>query len=211
MSIIKIFNQSVVFAFPVKLDRQLGQHNPGASRQAIHKNRLNRPLCGHNIVRKHDFCSILLMENSDIGSRINACEYLYLRELSEPKELSLRVVIDEAKVEAAPTSINIGGIVLSDVRAIKANPANFSFELVWPTYILYSVRNESFAYPDKAEKWEGRLFCTYSKSHFLEYAKSGTIATDEYPEPFQHLGINCLNHVIDVISHKQAILKILSP
>ena len=111
----------------------------------------------------------------------------------------------------APTSINIGSVLLSDVRAIETNPGNFSFELVWPTYILYSVRNESFANPDETEKWEGRLFCTYSKSHFLEYAKSSTIASDEYPGPFQHWGINCLNHVIDVISHKQPILKILSP
>lgn len=151
------------------------------------------------------------MKNSDIGSKINACEYLYLRDLSEPKELSLRVVIDETKAEVVPTNINIGSVVLSDLRAIKPNPANFSFELVWPTYILYSVRNESFANPDKTEKWEGRLFCTYSKSHFLEYAKNSTIASDEYPGPFQHWGINCLNHVIDVISHKQPILKILSP
>ena len=38
---------------------------------------------------------------------INACKYLYLRELWEPEENSLRVVVEEAKSDGPPEDIEV--------------------------------------------------------------------------------------------------------
>jgi hypothetical protein len=35
---------------------------------------------------------------------------------------------------------------------------------------------------------------------FLDYVANGTSASEDYPGPFRHIGINCLNHIIDVVS-----------
>jgi len=85
-------------------------------------------------------------------------------------------------------------------RAIESDATCRAFELVWQSYVSYSVRNESFCTLDKEEVWEGRLFCLYSKSHFLDYVARATFARADYPGPFRHCGINCLNHIVDVVS-----------
>jgi hypothetical protein len=92
------------------------------------------------------------------------------------------------------------GKVISGTRAIESDATCRAFELVWLSYVSYSVRNESFCTLDKEERWEGRLFCLYSKSHFLDYVAQATFASADYPGPLQHWGVNCLNHIVDVVS-----------
>jgi hypothetical protein len=104
----------------------------------------------------------------------------------------------------------VGESIIRDVREIESDATCHVFELMWPTYVAYSVRNESFVSNDEAEKWEGKLFGLYSKSHFLDYAKKGTFAGEEYPGPLKHWGIKCLNHIIDIISHVEPKVKLLS-
>jgi hypothetical protein len=71
------------------------------------------------------------------------------------------------------------------------------------------VRNESFVANDKSELSEGRLLVKYSKSHFLNYVQLGTFATAEYPGPYNHWGIICGNHIIDVVSTEEPEVKVL--
>jgi hypothetical protein len=137
----------------------------------------------------------------DVISALNSCEYLYLREISEPADNRLRILIEEAGATPRLTSREIGGVEFSDLRAIESSDLSRLFEIVWESYIAYSVRNGSFTVLDAYEVIEsGRIACVYSKSRFLDYVSSGTIATSEYPGPFRHIGLNCLNHVVDVIS-----------
>jgi hypothetical protein len=132
---------------------------------------------------------------------IDDCRWIYLRELAEPEENSLRLVIEEAKADGPPQDIDVlPGKIISGTRAIESNASCRLFELVWQTYVSYSVRNESFCTMDKEEVCEGRLFCVYSKSHFLDYVARATFATADYPGPLRHWGVNCLNHIIDVVS-----------
>jgi hypothetical protein len=132
---------------------------------------------------------------------IDDCRWIYLRELGEPEENALRLVIEEAKADGPPEDIEVlPGKVISGTLAIESDDSCRVFELVWPTYVCYSVRNESFCTMDKAEAWEGRLFCLYSKSHFLDYVSRATFASADYPGPLRHWGVNCLNHIIDVVS-----------
>lgn len=132
---------------------------------------------------------------------IDDCRWIYLRELVEPEENVLRLVIEEAKVSGPPEDIEVlPGKVISGTRAIESDASCRVFELVWPTYVSYCVRNESFCTQDKEEVWEGRLFCLHSKSHFLDFVARATFACADYPGPLRHWGINCLNHIIDVVS-----------
>ena len=132
---------------------------------------------------------------------IDTCKWIYLQEIGEPEDNSLRLVIDEAKADGPPEDIEVlPGKVISGTRAIESDSTCRTFELFWPWYVSYSVRNESFCTLDKEEVCEGRLFCLYSKSHFLDYVARATFASADYPGPLRHWGINCLNHIVDVVS-----------
>ena len=132
---------------------------------------------------------------------LNSCEYIYLREISEPADNRLRLVIEEARAAPKIQSMEISGLEFSDYRAIESTDGCRLFELIWDSYVAYSVRNESFTVQDAYEEIEsGKLACVYSKSRFLDYVADATIASNEYPGPFRHIGLNCLNHIVDVIS-----------
>jgi hypothetical protein len=132
---------------------------------------------------------------------INACRYLFLRECWEPEENTLRVVVEEAKSDGPPQDVEVlPGNVISDARAIESDETCRLFAVVWPSYVTYCVRNESYASGDNSEIWEGRLFRLYSKSHFRDYVTRSTFAADEYPGPLRHWCLVCLNHLVDVVS-----------
>ena len=57
------------------------------------------------------------------------------------------------------------------------------------------------------EEFEGRLFRIYTKSHFLDYVARGPLATKLAPGPFRHYGLFCCNHVIDVASSSEPVIK----
>ena len=131
------------------------------------------------------------------SSDIESCPYLYLRELGEPADNRLRVVVEEAV--ANPSDYPAGG-PHSEYRPIESTENCRLFELLWDAYVAYGVRNESLTILDDTESRTGRLLCVYSQSHFLDYVRRATFATDEHPGPVQHISINCLNHVVDVVS-----------
>lgn len=103
----------------------------------------------------------------DVISALNSCEYLYLREISEPADNRLRILIEEAGATPRLTSREIGGVEFSDLRAIESSDLSRLFEIVWESYIADSVRNGSFTVLDAYEVIEsGRIACVYSKSRF---------------------------------------------
>jgi len=144
-------------------------------------------------------------------AEIQACEWLFLRSLAEPQENELRVVIEEAR-SGAPVDARAAAVAASlpELESILQGASLIShsegcrvFEVSWPSYIAYSVRNESYVANDKYEQCEGRLIVKYSKSRFLDYVGLGTFATAEYPGPFTHWGVICGNHIIDVVSTEE--------
>jgi hypothetical protein len=130
---------------------------------------------------------------------IDSCKWIYLRELGEPEQNSLRLVIEEAKADGPHEDIEVlPGKVLTGMRTIESDWTCRAFELVWPTYVAYSVRNESYCIGDNTEQWEGRLFRLYSRSHFLEYVARATVVLNS--GTLRLWGIQCLDHVVDVVS-----------
>ena len=136
----------------------------------------------------------------EIVAEINSCKYLYLRGIGEPEENQLRIVIEEARGSAVTTLDLPRADILGQGRPIESTSDCRLFEIHWRSYIAYSVQNESYARPDDAERYSGRLFCDYEKSRFLDYTRQTTYSTAEDRAPFQHIGIHCLNHEIDVIA-----------
>lgn len=145
---------------------------------------------------------------TDLFATLNSCEYLYLREISEPADNRLHIVIEEAAAAPELTTRELGGVEFSGLRAIESTAGSRQFEIIWESYIAYCIRNESFTVLDEYEEFElGNLVRIYSKSRFLDYIGAATIASGEYPVPFRHVGLICLNHVVDVVAAAKPIIR----
>ena len=140
------------------------------------------------------------MKDFSTTEELDSCGYLYLEELSEPHANGLRLVLSEGIVADRAETLTVGEVEIPRVRPVEVTDPSRWFEVVWDTYISYSVRNESYCSWDKEEKWTGNAFRVYSKSKFLEFVSTGTFASDAYPGPFVHYEILCSDHIIDVAS-----------
>ena len=137
---------------------------------------------------------------------INSCKYLYLKEICEPEDNSLRLIIEEAVEDDEPEAI--GGTGLSG-KGIQVTSESRVFEIYFDSYIGYSIIDESLALPDESEVFEGRMFCVYEKSNYLDYLKKVSFATEYHPGPSVHYGFNCLNHIVDIVSADEPQIRLL--
>lgn len=140
------------------------------------------------------------------AGQINDCEYLFLRSVREIEELTLELIVTEAKAQppvpdAAGTEDPIEKM-LAGSRPIMPDSTCRLFRLVFDrgTMVSYTVLNECYGkYPEQPEQFTGKLFRLFTWSHLLEFTKSTTYASNDYPGPLRHYQIACLNHVVDVI------------
>ena len=136
---------------------------------------------------------------------LNSVKYLFLRELSEPRDNSLRLIVEEAvDNRSAPPSrrSDMPGIadILKESWPIESVEGCKTFELSWARYAAYLVTEELLGsggnYDD--EVYTGRLLRVYTKSHFLDYLSRDN---GGHTEPVQHYKLICLNHLIDIGSY----------
>jgi hypothetical protein len=133
-------------------------------------------------------------------AELDACASLCLREISEPRQNSLRLLIEEAEVMPEEVAVRIAGTDLGTGHLVRSTPNSRLFEIVWDNYVAYSVINESYATPGESEEFSGRFARFYTKSSFLDYVSRATLACKEYPGPLRHFGIVSECHVIDVVT-----------
>lgn len=132
--------------------------------------------------------------------------------IGEPEDNRRRLVIGEARADEPPEDVEIHpGQVINGTRAIALDNACRLCALLWPTYVCYAVRHESCCTLDTKEAWQGRLCCLYSQSHVLDYVARATVASDESPGQLRHWGLNCLHHIIDVVSSSAPQVRRLRP
>jgi hypothetical protein len=136
---------------------------------------------------------------------LNSVKYLFLRELSEPRDNSLRLIVEEAvdNRSAAPsTRSDDPGLarILTETWPIESVEGCKRFELSWAQYAAYLVTEElvGSAGSHDDEVYTGRLLRVYTKSHFLDYVSRNT---GGHTEPILHYKLICLNHLIDVGSY----------
>src|SRR5437660_5949614 len=130
-------------------------------------------------------------------------KYLYLQELSEPRDNALRLVVQEAVLNAANSEGSIHpelpelNEILKGASPIESTPTCRTFELTWKHYVAYLVTEEcvgsSGHYDD--EMYSGNVFRVYTKSHFLEHLSRDT---GGHTESILHFKLTCLNHLVDV-------------
>jgi hypothetical protein len=138
---------------------------------------------------------------ADVLADLNSCQHLYLREIGEADQNSLRLVIEEGVPSPQTTSVNFGGTVIAGVHKVTFGKHTRLFEVIWDSYVAYSIRNESYVVKDDTEQYAlGNLARIYSRSKFLDYVAIATIAANDYPGPSQHVELICECHIIDVVS-----------
>jgi len=155
------------------------------------------------------------MSGAPVFDELNAVKYLYLRELSEPGDNSLRIVVQEAVVNRSgqawsdlPDLPELGKI-MKDSWPIESTEGCKTFELYWKNYVAYLVTEEMVgscaSYDD--EVYTGNLLRLYGKSHFLDHLARDTGA---HTEPLIHYKLICLNHLIDVAAYSPPVVRLNS-
>jgi len=146
---------------------------------------------------------------------LNSVKYLYLREFSEPKDNSLRIVVDEAVANRSapgPVRTDLPELteILKDSWPIESSESCKAFELSWGHYIAYLVTEECAGscggYDD--EVYSGKLLRVYTKSHFLDHLGRDT---GGHINPVRHFKLTCLNHLIDVASYAPPEIRLIGP
>jgi hypothetical protein len=134
----------------------------------------------------------------EIGSQ----RYLYLTNITEPEENSLRLVIEAAHTNGPEHPIDPSLPSLGNATSIIADETTPAWEVVFHGYVAFVVFDESYALPaHEDEVWSGaNLFRTYSKSRFFDYVRSCSFADDDHPGALRHYEIICLNHVVNIVT-----------
>ena len=144
-------------------------------------------------------------------AEIDLCDFLFLREITELDDNGLRLLLQEGTVALETVSVKVGGAEISGCHRIESTSESRLFEVVWQRYVAYAVRNESFVSPDEYEISVGSRFRVYSRSSFLDFVRSATFVTDDYPGPIQHIAVTCEDDIVDVVSTKEPTVKRLRP
>lgn len=147
---------------------------------------------------------------------LDSAKYLYLRELSEPHDNSLRLIVQEAVVSpAGPIRSSHPELpelekILRGSLPIESTDACRIFELTWNRYVAYLVTEECVGScgQDTDEIYTGKLFRVYTKSHFLEHLSRDT---GGHAEVILHYKLTCLNHLIDVAAYAPPEVKQIGP
>src|ERR1700738_4125875 len=86
-----------------------------------------------------------IMMDSAAVEQLNSVQYLYLRELSEPRDNSLKLVVEEAVVNRSgivrPNLPELEA-VMKDASPIESLEGCRKFELYWKRYAAYLVTEE---------------------------------------------------------------------
>jgi hypothetical protein len=140
------------------------------------------------------------------ANEIDDCHSLFIEEIGELEELTLDVMIAEAKLQSPITQVNdddpLGKIKLGS-RPIEVDRTCRHFRLLFERnyMVSYTILDECYGkYPKAPEQFTGKLFRVFTTSHLLEFTRETTNASDTWPGPLQHYQLACNNHVLDVIA-----------
>jgi hypothetical protein len=143
---------------------------------------------------------VLMADEGNAIAEVDGCGFLFLMELREGSCNSLHVQVAEGRAVGSPKSITVADTEISDCTAIEITDESRFFEIVWNSYVGYSVLNESYATPSDEESGEGNRFRIYSQSRFLRFMSGATFACDDYPGPMRHYCVGCEDQILHVLS-----------
>lgn len=148
----------------------------------------------------------------------------FLVNLEEPGDNSLRIRIAAPMdgevgtgIDPAVDSWNVPGLreMLAKSCPVYADPSR-CWEICFPQYLIYQVRNESYTVWNDYEIRRGRALILFERSRLLDYLK--TVLTCRrwedgtwYPGEYRHYGIYTEDQIIDVISHTEPQIRRIVP
>jgi len=130
---------------------------------------------------------------------MNSFEYISLQKICESHDEVFHMVIGGLGVISDFRSDNYEDREIELIQLAKRG-REISIDIKFENYIGYSILDESYAIDNENETTNGRLFCEHKNSYYLDYISKASIASAEYPGPFNHYSFNCLNHIIDIAS-----------
>lgn len=140
----------------------------------------------------------------------------FLLNVNEDEDNNVRFTISltcEEEIHAEINDVEQNSIynILKNKNLIRKDEKEI-YEISFERYILYQIRNESFCSWDDYELRQGKFFIIFEKSRLLDTLPLITdcqIGDDgeAYPGKWKHYGIYCQNHIIDIISHNEPIIK----
>jgi hypothetical protein len=156
----------------------------------------------------------LRLGEEEIVSLLNQAKYLFVRQISESEENSLRLLVEEAIADRTETVSTLDPTspfaeILNRASPVKSVEGCRRFELQWSRYVAYLVTEESVGSGgcNEDEVYTGKLFRVYTKSHFLDHLSRDT---GGHIEPILHYKLICQNHLIDVASYSRPDIRLLS-
>ena len=144
-----------------------------------------------------------VMKNSEALQQLESVSG-YLREVSQPGDHSLRLVVEEAAGHSASES--------PAVTPQQSHSGGRCFNLYWPSYVAYLVTEEpagssaNGAYSN--ESYTGQILRIYSKSHFLEHLARDT---GDHPATVLHYKLICANCRVDIAAYIPPEVCVLPP
>jgi hypothetical protein len=151
----------------------------------------------------------------NIIEQINNHKYLFLTEIGEPKENTLRIVVKEGKLQEPLKEANIEEdnkvikLLVQNNQTVISDENCFTYEIVFEKYIAYLVRNESYADDVDSESFFDKFFGVCTASAFLDYLQLIIFPTEIYPGKSTHYGLHTFNYIVDIGSVYEPNIKIL--
>lgn len=87
---------------------------------------------------------------------------------------------------------------------------NNSYEIIFKNYVLHMTRNESYTFWDEYEIRHGKYLILFERSRLLDNISSYVdcnLINDMCKKEYKHYGIYCQNHIIDVITTTEPIIR----
>ena len=133
-----------------------------------------------------------------MSAQLDGHRYLFLTSLSEPADNVLLLRLEEGRVPDTPEGADghMGRPILVDVHCA-------AYDVLFPTYAAYAVRNESYTTANDDEVFEGAGVRTYTRSRFLDFVHHGTFALGLAGDPYRHTSFVCVNHIVDIVSQAE--------
>jgi hypothetical protein len=153
------------------------------------------------------------MPQTDATSELNTVDYVYLRELSEPRDNSLRILVEEAtlnKNRTAEPPVPELRHLYENAHPIESTAKCRLFELYWNRYAAYCVSEELVGSNAHGgydnESYTGKILRAYTRSHFLDHMLRDT---GGHLAVVLHWKLVCLNHLIDVAAYQMPTVTLL--
>lgn len=150
------------------------------------------------------------------GNGMCTCGYPFVLDINDDMDNRLIITVSlPVRGDKGENVIETGNEKIKEIieNACPIYPSqDMIYEIIFDDYIAYQVRNESFCSKDDYEIMKGKYFVVFERSRYLDQIQTITNCSQfedgsYYPGKWVHYGVYANNHIIDVISHHEPLIK----